>query len=150
MYSKQEASQLKKEFWTVFGQYMSPIASAEGERINWVNYRTGKKDIVFRMEAGKDEAIVSIEILHKDQDLQQLYFEQFLSMKRSMEEMLPGKWEWVLHDKDEYGKVFSRIYTRSGKLNIFQKNDWPELISFFKTNIIALDTFWFHWSNWIR
>jgi hypothetical protein len=27
-------------------------------------------------------------------------------------------------------------------VSILQKNDWPALISFFKTRIIALDEFW--------
>ena len=30
MFSKQEASQLRKEFWTAFGQYMKPVLSADG------------------------------------------------------------------------------------------------------------------------
>lgn len=142
MYSKQEVSQLKQEFWTVFGQYMAPVTSADGEKINWINYKTGEKDIAFRMEGGRDKAIVSIQIIHKDPELQQLYFDQFLSMKNSMLDLLPGKWEWKLHDEDEYGKVYSRIFTNSGRLNILEKNDWPELISFFKSNMIALDEFW--------
>ncbi len=45
MFSKQEASQLRKDFWTAFGLYMRPIPSAEGDKINWINYKTGEKDI---------------------------------------------------------------------------------------------------------
>ena len=51
MFSKQHASQLRKEFWTVFGQYMSPINSYEGEKINWINYKTGVKGLQFKMHA---------------------------------------------------------------------------------------------------
>jgi hypothetical protein len=50
MFSKQETAQLRKEFWTVFGQYMSPILSAAGEKISWINYKTGVKGVQFKME----------------------------------------------------------------------------------------------------
>jgi hypothetical protein len=40
MYPRNEAAQLKKEFWTVFGQYMAPVLSSEGEKISWGNYKT--------------------------------------------------------------------------------------------------------------
>jgi len=66
MYSKDEVSQLKQEFWTAFGQYMSPILSAEGIRANWVNYKTGLKHVYFRMNANKRSASIAIELAHPD------------------------------------------------------------------------------------
>ncbi len=58
MYSKQEAANLKREFWTVFGQYMRPVLSADGEQINWVNYKTGEKHVFFKCEADSKAARV--------------------------------------------------------------------------------------------
>ncbi|MGN6617544.1 MAG: DUF4268 domain-containing protein [Ilyomonas sp.] len=43
---------------------------------------------------------------------------------------------------DDHGNIISRIYTEIKNVNIFNKNDWPQLISFFKKNMIALDEFW--------
>jgi hypothetical protein len=51
-------------------------------------------------------------------------------------------WSWKLHDYDEHGRIVSRIYKQESGVSIFQKNDWPVLISFFKPRIIALDEFW--------
>src|SRR6478609_11755981 len=51
MYSKKEAGELKQEFWTKFGQYMNPIPSSDYEQVNWINYKTGEKDIFIRMHA---------------------------------------------------------------------------------------------------
>ena len=142
MYSKQEASQLKQEFWTTFGQYMRPILSAEGKRINWINYKTGEKNIYFRMHADNRKASIAIEITHKDRDVQALYFEQFEQLKTLLHDALQEAWNWRLHTRDEQGKSISRIYTERGDVNIFDKNDWPQLISFFKPRIVALDEFW--------
>ena len=142
MYSRQEASQLRHQFWTTFGQYMSPILSAEGEKINWINYKTGEKNISFRMYADNKKASIAIEISHKDKDIQQLYFEQFLQFKNLFDEAMQEEWNWQLHTYDEHEKLISTISKEKTGAGIFQKQSWPELISFFKPRIIALDEFW--------
>jgi hypothetical protein len=142
MFSKQEASQLRKEFWTVFGQYMKPIPSAEGERINWLNYKTGEKDVYFKMDAESRSATIAIEVAHGDKEIQQLYFEQFQQLKKLLQQSLDEEWTWELHKEDDYGKITSKIYKEISGLSVFNKANWPELISFFKPRIIALDHFW--------
>jgi hypothetical protein len=142
MYSKQQASQLRHEFWISFGQYMNPILSAEGEKVNWVNYRTGEKNIFFRLHADNRKAFIAIELNHKDKDIQQIYFEQLLQFKNLFTEVLHEQWNWQLHSYDESGILISRIGKEKTGVSIFQKQDWPALISFFKPRIIALDQFW--------
>jgi len=97
MYTRQQASQLRQSFWTTFGQYMSPILSAEGLRTNWINYKTGEPHLTFKMDATDKCATIAIVLAHPDLDIQQLYL---------------------------------------------LKEDWPQLIAFFKQRIIALDSFW--------
>jgi len=142
MYSKQEASQLRQEFWTAFGQYMLPVPSAEGEKINWINYRTGEKDIYFRMHADNKKASVAIELTHKDEGLRALYFEQFVQLKNLLHDTLQEEWIWQLNIRNNEGKRISRIYTELNNVSVFNKNDWPQLISFFKPRIMASDAFW--------
>jgi len=142
MYSKQEAAQLRKEFWTAFGQYMTPVLSADGEKISWVNYKTGEKNIFFRMEADGRHAVVAIELTHADRDIQQINYEQFVQQKKFLEAATGQEWTWQLHTTNEYGKTVSRIYTSLQGVSIFKKEDWPALISFFKAKMMALDEFW--------
>lgn len=142
MYSKGEAAALRQAFWTTFGHYMSPVLSAEGERINWINYKTCEKEIRFRMDADNRKATVSIEITHKDKDIQQLYYEQFLEVKKIFSATAGEDWVWRLHTPDEQGKLISKIYTEKENVSVFKKEDWPELISFFKQKMVALDAFW--------
>jgi hypothetical protein len=142
MYSKDEASQLKQSFWTTFGQYISPQPSAEGMKINWINYKTGIKHLSFRMHADGRSAFIAIEISHNDLGLQELLFEQFLEFKVVMKEYLNEDWDWQLHVADENGKTVSRISKTLENVSIFKKEDWPALISFFKPRMIALDEFW--------
>jgi len=142
MYTREQASLIRKEFWTTFGNYMSPIKNSEGEKINWINYKTGLKNVYFRLDADKRTASIGIEITHPDAGIQELFFEQFEELKTLLQGYLNEEWDWVLHASDESGKTISRIYKEIDKVNVFDKNKWPELISFFKPRILALDEFW--------
>jgi len=142
MFSREEASRIKEEFWTTFGKYMSPVPSAEGMSINWVNYHTRLKDVHFRMDAGKKSAAIYISMEHRDPEIQEFYFAQFLELKTLLHDILQEEWDWQLHQSMTDGKVVSRIYKEILNVSVLNKNDWPELISFFKPRIIALDNFW--------
>ena len=142
LYSKDQASQLKQAFWTAFGQYIAPHPSADGAKVNWINYKTGIKHLFFKMQADHRQASIGIEITHPDAGMQELIFEQFREYKKMLELQLEEEWSWELFGMDESGKSRSCIYTVLPGVSIFKKEDWPGLISFFKPRIIVLDEFW--------
>ena len=142
MYSKQEASILNQQFWTSFGQYLAPILSAEGEKINWINYKTGVKDIRFVMQADSSQAKIAIVFLHKDAAAQQLCFEKLAAFKKVFHQITGEPWQWQLHSIDAFGKTISEIASTLQPVNVLNKADWPTIISFLKPRIIALDRFW--------
>ena len=142
MYTKQEASLLTQQFWTAFGGYMAPVLSAEGEKINWVNYKTGEKDIRFIMKADTAAAKISITLSHKDPILQRLYFDKFVQLKKIFEQVTGQDWDWTPLVPDQHGKIISEMYATLGGVNVLNKQDWPAIISFLKNRLTALDTFW--------
>jgi hypothetical protein len=142
MYTREQASQLRQAFWTTFGQYMAPVTSAEGLRVNWINYNTRLKHVYFKMQADKKTATIGIEITHPDTEIQEMFFEQFALLRTLLHETLEEEWIWQLRTEDENGKTISRIFMEISGVNVFNKEDWPQLISFFKPRIIALDAFW--------
>lgn len=142
MYTRQEASRIKQAFWTTYGQYMRPIPSASGEKVNWVNYKTGVKHLFFRMHADMKKAYISIELNNQNLSLQQSHWDQLLQLKPLLESELQEQWEWHPMIHDEYGKIISQVRKEFKPVSIFNKDDWPGLISFFKPRMIALDTFW--------
>lgn len=141
MYSKDAASQIKQQFWTAFGQYIAPHPSAEGLKINWVNYKTGIKHLYFKMEADKQHGYIAIEMANPDLELQEMMFDQFKAYKTLLESTVNETWEWALHLEDN-NRVVSRIYKALPNVSVFKQEDWPALISFLKPRIIALDEFW--------
>ena len=142
MYTREEASQLRQAFWTTFGQYISPLHSAEGSKVNWLNYKTGLKHVYFKMDADNRHGYIAIEMHHPDLGIQELFFEQFRELKNMFESYLQEEWVWTLHDRDQNGRTVSRISKEISSVNVFNKNDWPTFITFFKPRIVALDDFW--------
>lgn len=143
VYSREEAKRLKETFWTKYGQYMSPIPSDEGTKVNWLNYKTGVKHLYFRLDADNKSADIYIEISNPDAGLRELVFEQFLAYKSILHSELKEEWIWDPLYYDASGKATARIGCRlNKKLSVFKQEDWSELISFFKPRMVALDRFW--------
>ena len=142
MYSRQETSKIKKEFWTRFGQYMRPLPGASGEPINWLNYKTGRKHIYFRMDADRTKASIAIELRHPDAGTQQQVFEQMLALKEVLRQFTNEDWQQESLVAGEDGSLVSRIYTELSPVNTLNESDWPAIISFLKPRIMALDEFW--------
>jgi len=142
VYSREEVKQLKQLFWTKFGQFMSLHASADGEKVNWVNYKTGIKQLYFKMDADKKAAKIAITWSHTDAGIRALMAEQFLQYKNLLHDILGEEWEWDMDGCDEYGKPICQIYKTLEGHSIFKETEWGELITFFKPRMIALDEFW--------
>lgn len=121
---------------------MSPQLSAEGEKINWINYKTGEKHIQFRLSADNKSATIGIAIIHPDATLREIYFEQFIRLKNIFTGFMEEEWHWQPVVYDEHGKLMSMISTTLSNVSVFRREDWPAIISFFKPRLIALDAFW--------
>ena len=142
MYSKEEASKLRQQFWITFGKYMKPIPSAEGLPINWINYKTGVKNVFFRMNAEQKSTTISIDITHADEETRIAFFEQLVAFKNLFSDAVNEEWDWELNAVNEYDVPLSKISKTVTDLSIFNQQHWPALISFLKPRIIALDQFW--------
>jgi len=142
MYSKEEASQIRKKFWISFGQYMKLQPTASGSPVNWVNYKTGIKGLNFKTDVDNKSARIAIEIARKDIDMQELMFDQFEEFILLFEAELGTEWIWHKSFFDENGREISKIELRLENVNIFKEETWPEIISFLKDNLLKLDEFW--------
>lgn len=142
MYSKEEASQIRKKFWVSFGKYMRLQPSASGGRVNWINYKTGIKGIFFKTDVGNKSARIAIEIRPADDEMRPLMFEQFEEYKTFFESAVGEEWLWLQEVYDDTGMLLDKIELRLENVSIFRETDWPEIIQFLKTNLILLDEFW--------
>ena len=141
MYSKQEISLTRQQFWTAFGQYLAPILSAEGEKPNWVNYKTGVKHIRFIMEVEGSTATIAIELSHPGKEARENTRSKLESLQQDFEAVMGESWQWQV-DIEKDHRITDRLSASLSRVNIMDKSDWPALISFFKQRVLLLDRFW--------
>jgi hypothetical protein len=142
MYTKAEASLIRQKFWTSFGKYMQPVPSASGDKVNWINYKTGIKGISFKLNADASKATIAIEISLVDTAVQHQYFDIFTSFKNQFLASVGIDWIKDKYSVSEYEKEISVIFKELNNINIYREKDWPTIIAFLKQHIIALDVFW--------
>lgn len=94
------------------------------------------------MHADNKQASIGISIEHNDSAMRELYFDQMLELKSLLHEALSEEWEWYRHKTDPNGRVVASVFKAVTGVSVFERDDWPQLISFFKPRIIALDAFW--------
>lgn len=121
---------------------MAPVLSAEALPINWINYKTGLKGVAFRLHADLRHARIGIELTQPDAGVRELFFEQFREVKTLLHAAVREEWHWEPTAVNEHGQPLSCIYQELQPVNLFNRDDWPALISFFKPRLIALDEFW--------
>jgi hypothetical protein len=146
MYTREQASQVKQVFWTKFGKYMAPVLSANGEKINWINYKTGIRNLKFCMNVTSEEAYIGIEIQHKNPTHASKIYDQFVLLKPKLEEVLDECWHWERICEKGSDHFLSRISIRLQSCDIRNESSWAIIISFLKPRIIALDKFWCEYS----
>jgi hypothetical protein len=143
MFSKAEKSEHRKTFWTAFGRFMNKHRSAEGRKMKWMNYRTGVKDVYFRLEADHKTAKICIDIQHSDDGIRALFYEQFGELKRILHDTIGKELIWLPEYVHETGKKSSRIYAEiDADVNIYQREHWPAMFEFFEQYIVPMDEFW--------
>ena len=142
MYTKGEVARLHQKFWTVIGQYMKPVPGANGESVNWINYKTGVRHIFFRINADEKRVSVAIEIRHPNGDDRLNYYNQFSLLKSLLQKTTGYKWEWQAAAPDDNGCTISRISQQLNNVNVLNEADWPAIITFVKPRLVSLDAFW--------
>jgi hypothetical protein len=142
MYTKEQVSKLRQKFWTSFGQYMKPVPGANGEKVNWLNYKTGIRHIYFRMDANKQQAVIGIELRHPQHIQRMQHYHQFIELKKLLESTTRYEWKWQPAVTDDNGQTISLISQTLPQVNVLYEKDWPSIISFLKPRIQSLDAFW--------
>jgi len=130
------------------GRYMSLSASATGEKVNWINYKTKVKHIQFKLTVDDKEASLCIELSNPDLEKQKQLFNQFIADQSLLFGYTDENWQnhlYIPSPEDQLspeGRIVSFLYQEKKGVNVYQKSDWPAIISFFKDLLIGLDKFW--------
>lgn len=141
MFSKEEAQQIKKEFWTAF---------ADAYPRKWLLYNTKIKDFTFKFHVDNKKAQVLIDIEPKDEEKRKIYYEKIESLKTILlEEYI----EDVVFERNFYlenGKCISKIWVEKTGISLFNKTSWNDIFDFFYEKMDAFERFFYEYEEYIR
>lgn len=142
MFSKEESTSLRKEFWTCFGKSFPR---------KWILYNTKIKGLSFKFVANRKKAMVVLDIEHPDKFTCEILFEQLLSLKNILVNDYVSN---VIFDNEyelESGKKIHRIYLlHQIKFSIYNKQTWKECYLFFKESMSEFESFFEEYKDYIN
>ena len=141
MFSKEEALQIKKDFWIAF--------AAEYPR-KWLLYNTKIKDVTFKFYVDNKKALVLLDIEPKDEEKRKIYYEKVESLKTIL---LEDYLDDVIFERNFYletGKVISHVWVEKTGISINNKNTWPEVFDFFAEKMDAFERFFYENEDYIK
>lgn len=141
MFSKEEATQLRKLFWTSFGKSFPR---------KWLLYNTKIKGFAFKFVADRKKAMVCLDIEHPEDIANELLFDQMISLKALLEAEIP---EVIFDDSYELdsGKIIHRIYVPfNQKFSIYNKNSWRDCYEFYVDIMPKFELFFYEYEEFIN
>ena len=140
MFSKQQAQQIRKEFWIAFGKSFPR---------RWLLYDTRIKDFAFKFSADAKKAEVSLNIEMGDEIFRNAYFEKIWSLEHILEEAMG-----TVH-KDEFytldnGKVIARFWVTKENVSVYNKDTWRDIFEFFVEKMDAFERVFYEYEDFIK
>lgn len=140
MFTKEEAQQIRKEFWIAFGKSFPR---------KWILHDTKIKDFSFKFYADHKKAEVSVNLEMKDELFRDAYFNKWWSLESLLED------ELRIVQKDELytlenGKIISRFWVTKENVSILNKNTWREIFEFFIEKMEGFERVYFEYEDFIK
>ena len=140
MFSKNEAQQLKQEFWTAFGKSFPR---------KWLLYDTKIKDFSFKFYADSKKAEVSLDIEMKDELFREAYYDKIWSLEAMLKDEIGD------FNKDstyllENGKIIARIWVSKENVSIYNKETWRDIFEFFVSKMDGFERFFYDYEDFIK
>lgn len=140
MFSRQEAQQLKKEFWTAFGKSFPR---------KWLLYDTKIKDFSFKFNADPKRAEVSLDIEMNDEILRHAYFEKMWSLENILQEEIGEFYKDEFYRLDN-GKTIARLWVVKEGVSVFNKATWPAIFEFFVEKMSGFEQVFYDYEDYIK
>jgi hypothetical protein len=138
MFSKEEAKELRLEFWRKLENRTRRIPGQKGLPKKWILDNTGIKGVDLRFEVTREMACVALEINHRDEDRRLKLYAKLDACKSIFEQMNEGPLTWELAYEKETGNNVCRVYNQI-KADIYNQEQWPDIFRFLIDHMIRLE-----------
>lgn len=139
MYTREEAKQLRLDFWKVFGDYSKTLDYLKPNRGRWILYYTRIKHLELKFEVLRHTIRVMIEVNHKDENKRLDLFEQLQQYKKIIESAYGGELTWDFFYATPSGNEVCRIYCENHDFDFHNKNHWPQMHQYMAKEMMQIE-----------
>ncbi len=150
MYSKEEAKQLREEFWGQFKAISTRRRTAKRLPGDWLLTQTGVKALNLRFHVDREVAQVGIDLETRNMDKRIELYEKLESVQKVMEDAMKSPMIWELEYTRENGKSVSRIYLQKEGVDIYNSDTWHAAHQFMYDNMMKLEAFYREYRDFFK
>jgi len=126
---------------------MKKVPAMVGRKINWFVYPLNLKETFFRLEFDESGARICIDLQHREKDMRQLFWDQWLELKAVLGAEFGDALSFEEQRTNEFEIEQSRISIEMKGLSFYEDSDLPLALAFFKENLQKWDAFWQDFTN---
>lgn len=130
---------IRREFWTKLlkdlNSKITLFQNISPSNYHWISAGSGVRGVGYNFAISKKYALVELYIDRGDYDENKLVFDTLYSMKEEIESRFGGSLEWDRLDD----KRASRIKYQNQDFNVFDKEQWPEMIKFMSDGMVRFE-----------
>ena len=150
MYSKEEAKQIRVEFWEQFRNYTNKRRRNKGRTGKWILNRTGINSVNLKFHFDQETALVGIDIETRNLDTRIAMYEKLETLQKQINKALGENTIWELEYIRENNKPISRVYTAISDVSIFDKTTWNRVNMFFFDRMTALEDMFLEYRDYLK
>ncbi|MDA3823431.1 MAG: DUF4268 domain-containing protein [Bacteroidales bacterium] len=150
MYDKEEAKQMRIDFWQQFTDYTNNRRKNKGRTGKWIMDKTGINAINLKFHFDQKMALVGIDVETKNLDTRIAIYEKLESLKEQINKALGENTLWEVDYIRENDKSISRVYTAIDNVDIFDKTSWNRVNMFFFDRMTALEDMFLEYRDILR
>jgi hypothetical protein len=140
MYTHEEAKQLRKDFWILFGKRCKVVPELQGKNKKWILYDTKITGLDLKFEVDRQSAKVMIELNHRNEHKRLDLFEKLQQYKPILEAGFENGLEWDFLYVRESGEEVCRVLVEQQGFDIHRQNQRPDIFNFLIDNMLQLES----------
>ncbi|HKJ78776.1 MAG TPA: DUF4268 domain-containing protein [Prolixibacteraceae bacterium] len=150
MYNREEAKQIRVNFWDQFKDYTMKRNRKTGRKGQWILNKTGINGLNLKFHFDNTIAIVGIDVETRNMDKRIDLYGKLESLQKQINKALGKNTQWEIEYTRENNKSISRIYTSLEQVNIFDPECWNSVNMFFYDRMSGLEEFYQEYKDYLR
>jgi len=138
MFSKEEAKELRLEFWQKLSNRTRRLPGQKGRKRLWIGDNTGINGLDLRFDVGREKIIVALEINKKKEEDRLALYEKLEAAKGLFEREFEGPLIWDFAYTKDNGRDVCRVYVEQPG-DMYVRETWPEIFTFMIDRMIRLE-----------